>query len=91
MAIDHFVLVLDLAPLVLKVQNGTPLRMIQRGGPIEETEDERGEHSACNCLQAESTKNDSNTIVNIKKHSKLIPLPPAKRFDGRFVKDGHKN
>lgn len=52
--VDQLIFVLDLAPLVLQVQNGTTLRMVERGGAIEEAEYEGGEYGAGDGLQAES-------------------------------------
>lgn len=56
MSIDQLIFVLHFAPLVLEVQNGTTLRMVERGGTIEETENEGDEYGAGDGLQAESAK-----------------------------------
>ena len=42
---------LDFSFLVFQMQNGAPLRVVERGGPIEDADDERAEHDAGHGLQ----------------------------------------
>lgn len=65
LAIRQFILVLDLPPLVFQMQNSPSLWMVQRGGPIEQAENESGEHCAGDGLQSESTV-IKRRFINIK-------------------------
>lgn len=55
------VLVLDLAFLVLQVQDGPSLRVVQRRGPIARAQQERGEHGRGDQLESQSPADSAET------------------------------
>jgi len=58
------VLVLDLPLLVLQVQDGPSLRVVQRRRPVARTQQERGEHRGGDQLESKSPADGAATQSN---------------------------
>lgn len=62
------VLVLDLAFLVLQVQDGPPLRVVQRRGPIARAQQERGKHGGGDQLEPKPPADGAETESRDRAH-----------------------
>ncbi|KAJ8867584.1 hypothetical protein PR048_031386 [Dryococelus australis] len=72
-AVVHLVLVLDLPLLVLEVEDGASLRVVQRRRAVERAQDEGEEHDPRHRLQPQPPADRAATPQNKNTHSPLTP------------------